>query len=499
MLLILGFILMMLFGYSMVTAVSGKFPWEEKLALSFGFGLGFLTLVMFYLSRVNIPLTPLNIISVLIFFIVFINKFFLKGKNLFSPVDINFRKLGILALGLVFLMLTLFLFNKIRILVNPKAMAIPALLMTLIILGSIIVKRRRLAIYLMVILIFFSFLGVLAMGIYWPVNEWDSMALYDFIGKLFSWQKSVSFPPTFPNLGYFVSYPFLTPIAHTFLYIFGGNNPKFIYPLFYGSLLLIFFSFIKKEAGLTVSLFFTLLLGSSYFLLDQAVISYANLPCAFYQVTGALFLYQFLKTKNKENLIIAGMSLGLSAWTRPAVEPFFLACFLVLLIFNFSWKKIYALILFPLLYFSIGYPWQIYIKYGLKKTVYDTDWIVSGVHNAAVYYPWQLFNFNALFEVLKRLIIILSDFKLYGAGGLLLFLFLILNIKNYKKEKEILLLIFLNLLFWIVSIFGFGVMASFNFGWEIILQDSMTRVFLGIYPLLIFYVAKTSLIREIFE
>ena len=248
-----------------------------------------------------------------------------------------------------------------------------------------------------------------------------------------------------------------------------------------------------------IALFFTLLLGSSYFLLEQAASSYTNLPFAFYQVVGALFLYRFLKTKKMENLLISAISLGLSAWTRPAAEPFFLACLLVLLIANFSWRKLLAPLIFLTTYLVLGYPWQIYVKYALKGIIYDVGWVAKHGSYAIAQHPQTFLNFSALGEIFQRLMSSLIDFRFYGAGGILFLLFIFLNWKSLKKEKHLSLLIFLNLSFWIIFIFTLGAMSSFNPGWKIILHDSMGRVFLGIYPLLLFYVAKTDLVWEIFE
>lgn len=499
MLLLFGFALTLFFGYLIVLSISDRLSGEEKIALSFGFGLGFLTLLMFYLSRLEVILTPLNIILSIVFISALLKIFFLRRKKIFPKIKISLRDFRWLLISLPALLFVLFIFNKIKILFLPQAFLILAALGGLLTLGSILFKKTKLSTLLMATIIFFCFLTVLVMGIYWPIHEWDSLALYDFRGKLFFWQQSVSFPQDLPNFNYYVVYPYLTSIVHAFTYLLNGQNPKFIYSLFYGALLLIFFSFLRKETNLRISLFFTLLLGSTSFLLEQAASSYTNLPFAFYQITGALFLYRFLKSKKMENITLSGISLGLSAWTRPAAEPFFLACLLVLLVANFSWRKVLSPLIFLAIYLLVGYPWQIYVKYGLKEIIFDAGWFIKGSSYSLSHYPQNLLNFPALGEVFQRFTSILTDFRFYGAGGILFLLFIFFNPGGLKKEKSLLFLIFLNFLFWIASIFALGVMGSFKPAWKIILNDSMVRVFLGIYPLLLFYVAKTDLVWEIFE
>jgi 4-amino-4-deoxy-L-arabinose transferase-like glycosyltransferase len=234
---------------------------------------------------------------------------------------------------------------------------------------------------------------------------------------------------------------------------------------------------------------------------EQGTSSYTNLPFAFYQITAALFLYRFLKERKRKDLLLSGIIFGLSAWTRSVSEPYFLACFLILIIYLPKLKlteKLYLSVGFLLLYLVIGFPWQIYVRY-LGVVSFSVGWMVQKNIYTLNQYPQNYFNIDALGKVVERLLTILADFKLFGAGGILFFLSFILSRRSIKKEKILILLIFLNLCFWILSIYGLGVVVSFRESWENILQDSMSRVFLGIYPLLLFYVAKTDLIFEIFD
>lgn len=191
---------------------------------------------------------------------------------------------------------------------------------------------------------------------YWPVHIWDSVVLYDFRGHVFA---DTGFMREAFIDGYYYNYPLLTSLAHAIVYLGGGRYPQFLYSLFYLSLGVSFYGFLREFVSRKTGLFFTLLLLVAQPIFYHSLISYTNLPFTVYLSLGAICIYlwdreQTLRDKKKETgyLVLSALLVGLSTWTR-SVEPFWAAILLIVFIVSIHRKKywnipIYVFILLPM-------------------------------------------------------------------------------------------------------------------------------------------------------
>ena len=81
------------------------------------------------------------------------------------------------------------------------------------------------------------FLNSLLQNYFWPVSDWDALALYDFRGKVVA--ETGSFIDGI-KLGYFYQYPPFTSLLHTTLYVLNFDRVKVWYSLLYVSFQIIF-------------------------------------------------------------------------------------------------------------------------------------------------------------------------------------------------------------------------------------------------------------------
>jgi len=121
------------------------------------------------------------------------------------------------------------------------------------------------------------------------------------------------------------NYPLLVPLALAFLFLFQpgpvslfAENVKIIFPLFYLSLLGIFFFRLKTRVKPPVlALLSTVILGTTPFLVYMGSVFNLNLPGAVYLFVGCVYLYSWWEgEQTADNLWLPGAMLGFFAWTR---------------------------------------------------------------------------------------------------------------------------------------------------------------------------------------
>jgi hypothetical protein len=141
------------------------------------------------------------------------------------------------------------------------------------------------------------------------------------------------------------------------------------FPLMFISLIVIFFSSLKRYFADSYSMLFTFLLASIPLLLFHAGTAYADFPQAFYYSTATIYLFQFIKElKDPKNrayscLLVGLILLGISVWVKKSglyyagINLSVLALFVVCQWKNVQKKNIfYAFLLFVI----ITCPWLAY-------------------------------------------------------------------------------------------------------------------------------------------
>lgn len=445
MLVIIAMLLIVLFGFLLVVILIPKMGFIERIGASFLLGLGIYTFLMFCYSTLGIRITFIStFLSLLILniLLLFLNRILKRKLNLGISDFINsFRqsplivKIAVILLGLIGLMSLLF-------------------------------------------------------TLYYPVYIWDALALYDFRAKVIA--ETGYFSQIANNYFYFSQYPLLTSLSHTIVYLFGGNNPQFIYSLLYISFLFVFYGALREFASRKVSLLTTILLSSAPELFEHSTFAYTNLPYVIYITLGTIYMFIWIvKQKPVGYLILAGLLTGLSTWSRSS-EPFWAVNLLIIFAYSlFKYRKhILSPIWYCLSFFPIKWIW-LKVYYSVMGTSNSTMSFVAselmGMKNSLFQYG---FNFKRMIEVT---IFIYEKVVLTWYPLLLVFiLFLLLNVLAIKsvKKQVIIFLVFLAINFGLLIYGTYVYSLSFPY-WEAI-PDSARRMAMFFIPLMIFYIGLLS-------
>ena len=197
MLVIFGLLLTVLFGFLVSYALSSRLHPIERLGLAYLLGIGLLTFLMFLSFLIGLKFTLINTLFVLTVATIILllltrnirSKFRLEMKELFSLLKFSFIE--------------------------------------------------KIFVFILIILFIYSLIN----SLYWPVADWDALAIYDFRAKVFAMTGGMA---EGIDRGYFFGYPLLVSLANAWVYLLGGDNPKLIYSLFYISFIFVFYGVIRR-------------------------------------------------------------------------------------------------------------------------------------------------------------------------------------------------------------------------------------------------------------
>jgi hypothetical protein len=296
-------------GYSLLNLFKFNFNSQiEKLSYSWGIGIGFVAMQMFFYSLLGIQWSRISLIlpwAIVIIFSFWKNKPKFKFKK---------EKLDRLEKFFLVLIISLLLFTAIESVMRP-------------------------------------------------VQAWDGWSNWLLRPKVFFLKNNLSMDYVKYTTD---EYPLVIPLMSTFDYkTIGQINDRDVLLLFYVYYLVIaclFYAKSKELAGRKTALVFTFLLISSQNLIRHGgrfEAGQADLPLAYFILASACLLLNFLKSKNLKNLIIFNIFLALTALVKNDGIPIFIMGNLITIFYVIKSKKIiYASSLLPsILLFG---AWNIY-------------------------------------------------------------------------------------------------------------------------------------------
>ncbi|MBA7489552.1 hypothetical protein ES702_00086 [subsurface metagenome] len=450
--LILGLLFPALFGFIISLLIVSDIPIFERISIAYGLGFGLLTLAMFFLDVAGIKFSLINTV-ILISALMIVSLIYLLLRHKISYPSL--RKLNV--------------FKKIKQTIS-----------SLSIFEGIIIG-----------LLTFFLLSNIAISIYWPVWESDALSMFDFRARVFANTKSISEAArtiTIISPGYFLDYPPLTSLVSTWLYLCSWTNPKIFYPLLLISLAIISYYSLRDYSLRYHALLFTLIIVTNPGIYFYAASSYINLPFAFYFAAGIMYLYRWMSTRKRGFLSLAGVFFALFAWTRHESIPFFLGSLVVLIIFAISRRRLFAPILFALLYFSVQPLWRIYLAHLFHSQYTAINTVIASVASSSsipevsgTFGLFKLFfDFAQWREVLAWMQVwIVSNHRetLYS-----LILLTLLCIDRIRKHLFLFLLLYLNLILFTLA--SYIVLMT----WELWKgAGASAKRFFIIFPPIIFY------------
>lgn len=431
MILFLGLFLTFLSGW-LFFSLFEKISSAEKIIVGASLSFPLLSLGMFLLGILEIPLTFFSVVTLLLVLNLVLFLLALKEKKL----SINLPN-----------------FYKIKSL-NPLEITI-------------------------ILSILLLFLASLILNLYWPPYEWDALSLYDFRAQRFleSYSLAQNIFTSFPPLTtYNYSYPFFSSLLHTFIYLFSGKNPQFLYTIFYILFISFFYLTLKKKISRTKTLLFTLFLAGmpSFFL--TSLIPYTNIPYILYFFISIVYLLGYFDSEGKRQdlLLLSAIFLGVTTFIR-TTEPLWLVNLVFVSYFSLRYRKIRNLLLFLLIFFLWRQTWVWYRDH-LYAFTPGEEQIVD---ITTLKFQFDLKRVPSIAAFVNNVFV--------GKRYLVVGFILVLIFKFLKKEKDWILpgLIFTYFLIIFVGTY----FLSFIYNWWYAVPDSARRMSMFMIPLLLYSIS----------
>ena len=205
-------------------------------------------------------------------------------------------------------------------------------------------------------------LAAIALSVGRSYAGWDSMGIWSVKGYGIAFAGSVFAGGEWGSHG--LAYPLNIPLQISIFYLLNGDwlpHSKLIFPMYYIGLMAGLYSFLRRRASPRAAGLVSLLVASAPILFDHATSGYANLAFSAYLVMGLLGLIEGGLKADRALEVVAGLLLGLSAWTRP--EGFYMAIAAgasVWLAFRVSRSGTPSLVTWALPFLVIALPWSVF-------------------------------------------------------------------------------------------------------------------------------------------
>lgn len=434
-----------------------KFSLLERIALGYALGIGFITLLMFYVSLIGGHFSSLFVWTTLIVtlsYTIIHLTYCKKGKNIQKDIIKTWEN-------------------------SKDAVSNSGYL------------KKSIFIIILIGIVYYV-LGNLAKSLYFPVSLWDALTSFDYNARLF--QEIQNITEAASMHGGIQKYPLFVPLSNALVYILGGTNPHFVYSLLYISLGMLFYKSLRNYVSPLTALLFTFIILSNYFIRFYSTESYTNFPLAFFYGIGVIHIYNFIALDRKDYFWSGSLLVGLSYWVRPESQYFLEATFVIFLIYCI-WKRkriIYPFIML-LIFYAIGKPWEWYYSSVIENitvppVIKETSYAFPSINyeaEIAAATPKEnlLYNIDHIKFVLEYI---------YGAFNaslgrnyfILLFIAFIVHASQLFKKHAVMLIL---LLVHIGIIAGGTWLFSVSASYFAAIQDSAARLSMIITPLVVFY------------
>lgn len=263
--------------------------------------------------------------------------------------------------------------------------------------------------------------AILFNAVYWPFSRADALGIYQPFAHLM-YETRALVPLTGADSLY-RAYPMHVPLAYVFAYVASGWENEYLARLL-STLLgvaclpttyLIGRRFCASAIG---GLLAALLLAFSPFFVRWASSGYVDLPMAYYYALTALFLMRHAERGARLDALLAGLCLGLAAWTKNAAlvgVPLLIGWWL------WAWLRgritLSHAALSLLACAAVAAPWYVRNILGAGFFIPDTAWVDQAQPSAAnlIVYALEWENFGAA-GIIITVGILGSGFWVLGFG-----------------------------------------------------------------------------------
>ncbi len=175
-----------------------------------------------------------------------------------------------------------------------------------------------------------NFLFVFWRAMNTPIIEWDAIATVAFKAKIFFYEQSLPDLNLLPH----PTYPLFVPFAETWVALnlgyWSDQFIKIIFPCALLSYLVIFYYFLARWTNRLWALLGCAVLLSANFFIYHATLSYNDFFLMYFNTTTILLLLEWSRSRNRGMLILAGIFAGLASFTKLEGTSFLLVYFILL-------------------------------------------------------------------------------------------------------------------------------------------------------------------------
>ena len=304
--LILGIIILFIIGFLTIHLISIRFSTSEKAGLAFPVGLGLETMMMALIDLSGIPLTATSILTAGLFLIIILS------------VPLYLRKEELMAYYKQPLSFKLSDYNLIWL-------------------------------FFIALIVYLEYMNF-SKCIYFPTYDRDSLAGFDTIGYVIAQEHTLKglslfqadYMPQIHNAGSYIVYAPMVQLSYAFVYLLGAETSKLIPALIYLSFLIAFYGCMKRvinKTGSAIAVFFMMITPE---MLAFSSLSATNVILAVSASLGIIYIAIWFKYREKKDLYLGALSLGLNIWTRTDGIVFILAALFVITIdaiIKKTWKS----------------------------------------------------------------------------------------------------------------------------------------------------------------
>lgn len=304
--LILGIIILFIIGFLTIHLISIRFSTSEKAGLAFPVGLGLETMMMALIDLSGIPLTATSILTAGLFLIIILS------------VPLYLRKEELMAYYKQPLSFKLSDYNLIWL-------------------------------FFIALIVYLEYMNF-SKCIYFPTYDRDSLAGFDTIGYVIAQEHTLKglslfqadYMPQIHNAGSYIVYAPMVQLSYAFVYLLGAETSKLIPALIYLSFLIAFYGCMKRvinKTGSAIAVFFMMITPEMF---AFSSLSATNVIHAVSASLGIIYIAIWFKYREKKDLYLGALSLGLNIWTRTDGIVFILAALFVITIdaiIKKTWKS----------------------------------------------------------------------------------------------------------------------------------------------------------------
>jgi hypothetical protein len=194
--------------------------------------------------------------------------------------------------------------------------------------------------------IIFQFFHAFFKALIKPMDSYDSVGNFAFKAKLFFMERYIPYELFLRKSADIQhgDYPLFIPLSETWVYMFLGRwNDLLVnalFPMFFLSLLVIFYFALKRIIGKRLSLVSSFFLATIPHFLNYATNGYADLPLAMFYSASFIYIFLWISYKRESKYLYLGAALSFFAvWTKNEGALLSLINILILLIFTFFARK----------------------------------------------------------------------------------------------------------------------------------------------------------------